>query len=141
MPNGRGPALKDRTVMKTTIAFTTLAAALLVTPALANGRCLQQSQIYSWKALNDKTLIVEDNFHDKFKVSLMVHCQHLEFHQTLAFKTFSNTALACVSRGDEVLSGTPIGPQHCPITKIEPYTADMEKADKAAADAAKAEKN
>lgn len=127
--------------MKATIAFAALASALLVTPALANSRCLQQSQIYSWKALNNKTLIVEDNFHDKFKVSLMVHCQQLQFHQSLAFRTFSNTALACVSRGDEVLSGTPIGPQHCPITTIEPYTADMEKADKAAADAAKAEQH
>jgi len=125
--------------MKTIFALTALAATLLVTPALANSRCLQQSQIYSWKALNDRTLIVEDDFHDKFKVSLMVACQQLQFHQALAFRTFSNTALACVSRGDEVLSGTPIGPQHCPITKIEPYTADMEKADKAAADAAKAE--
>jgi hypothetical protein len=127
--------------MKTTIAFVAVAATLIVTPALAGRVCLQQSQIYSWKALNDKTLIVEDNFHDKYKLSLLVNCQRLQFHQNLGFKTFSNTALACVEKGDEVISGTSIGPQHCPIKTIEPYTADMEKADKAAADAAKAEKN
>ena len=39
--------------MKTIFALTALAATLLVTPALANSRCLQQSQIYSWKALNE----------------------------------------------------------------------------------------
>jgi hypothetical protein len=124
--------------MKTTFAFAALAATLLVTPAMASRTCLQQSLIYSWKALNDRTLIVEDKFHDKFKLSLMVPCQHLQFHENLGFRTFSNTALACVLKGDEVISGTPIGPQHCPINTIEPYTADMEKADKAAADAAKA---
>jgi hypothetical protein len=44
-----------------------------------------------------------------------------------------------VTKGDEVISGTAIGPQHCPIRSIEPYTAEMEKADKEAADAAKAD--
>jgi hypothetical protein len=124
--------------MKSIFAFAVIAATLLVTPALAARTCLQQSLIYSWKALDDRTLIVEDKFHDKFRLSLMVPCQHLQFHENLGFRTFSNTALTCVAKGDEVISGTSIGPQHCPIKTIEPYTADMEKADKAAADAAKA---
>ena len=127
--------------MKTTFAFAALAATLLVTPALANRTCLQESLIYNWKALNDRTLIVEDKFHDKFKLSLMVPCQHLQFHENLGFRIFANTALACVTKGDEVISGTSIGPQHCPIKTIEPYTADMEKADKAADEAAKAAKH
>lgn len=129
---------KDWIAMKTTFAFAALAMTVLVTPALANRTCLQQAQIYSWKALDNRTLIVEDNFHNKFKLGLMVDCQHLQFHENLGFKIFASTALACVSKGDEVISGTSIGPQHCPIKTIEPYTADMEKADKAAADAAKA---
>ena len=123
--------------MKTKLVLAAMAAVSLATPALASRTCLQQSLIYSWNALDDRTLIVEDRFHDKFKVSLMTPCQHLQFHQNLGFRTFSNTALTCVSKGDEVISGTAIGPQHCPIKTIEPYTADMEKADKAAA-AAKA---
>ena len=124
--------------MKTTFAIAALAATVLVTPAAAGVNCLQQSQIYSWKALDNRTLIVEDNFHHKFKLALMVDCQHLQFHENLGFRVFAGTALACVSKGDEVISGTSIGPQHCPIRTIEPYTAEMEKADKAAADAAKA---
>jgi hypothetical protein len=124
--------------MKAIFTLSALAATLLVTPALANRTCLQQVQIYNWKALDNRTLIVEDNFHDKFKLGLMVDCQHLQFRENIAFKVFAGTALACVSRGDEVIVGSTIGPQHCPIKTIEPYTADMEKADKAAADAAKA---
>src|ERR1700744_4109820 len=124
--------------MKTIFATTVLAATLFSAPALAATPCLQQSQIYSWDALNDRTLIVEDMRHQKFKLNLMVSCQHLQFHQRLGFKTFSNTALACLEKGDEVISGTEIGPQMCPIKSIEAYTPDMEKADKEAAAAAKA---
>ena len=45
-------------------------ASLIATPALANPNCLELSQIWSWKALDNKTLIVEDNWHQKFKLSL-----------------------------------------------------------------------
>jgi hypothetical protein len=124
--------------MKTIFALTLAAASLLSVPAFADRVCLQQSQIYNWDALNDHTLIVEDNFHKKFKLTLMNRCQNLQFHERLGFKVFGGTALSCVSKGDSVLSGTTIGPQTCPIKLIEAYTPDMEKADKAAAAAAKA---
>jgi hypothetical protein len=123
--------------MKTILATAILGTSILCAPAFAATPCLQQSQIYSWDALNDRTLIVEDMRHQKFKLNLMVSCQHLQFHQRLGFKTFSNTALACLTRGDNVISGTEIGPQMCPIKSIELYTPAMEKADKDAA-AAKA---
>jgi hypothetical protein len=124
--------------MKTTFALAILTASLLSPPALADRMCLQRSQIYNWNAQNDRTIIVEDMLHKKYKLSLMVSCQHLQFHQRLGFKTFDPSALACVSRGDSVISGTEIGPQTCPIKTIEAYTPDMEKADKDAAAAAKA---
>ena len=124
--------------MKTIFAAVILGTALLGSSAMASTPCLQQSQIYSWDALNDRTLIVEDMRHQKFKLNLMVSCQHLQFHQRLGFKTFGGSALACLTRGDEVISGTEIGPQMCPIKSIEAYTPQMEKADKDAAAAAKA---
>jgi hypothetical protein len=123
--------------MKIAFALAAAVSAAMFASDLAAAPCLQQAQIYSWKALNDRTLVVEDNFHKKFKLTLMAPCQQLQFHERLAFKTFSNTALTCVSKGDQVISGTAIGPQHCPISKIELYTADMEKADKDATQPAK----
>jgi hypothetical protein len=124
--------------MKTIFALTLAAAAAFGSvPASADTACLQQAQIYSWKALSNRVLVVEDNFHKKFKLTLMAPCERLLFHERLGFKTFSNSALACVSKGDQVISGTSIGPQHCPISTIELYTPEMEKADKAA-EAAKA---
>ncbi len=125
--------------MRNRLAFAALAAALLLSgQAMAAGTCLRQSEIYNWNSLNDRTVIVEDNFHQKFKLSLLSPCLNMQFKERLGFKTFGGTALSCISRGDTVIAGSEIGPQHCPISKIEPYTPEMEKADKDAAAAAKA---
>ena len=113
-------------------------ACLIATPVFANPACLELSQVWSWKALDDKTVIVEDNWHQKFKLSLMGYCPNLTFKENLGFKVIGGTGLSCISTGDEVISREQaIGAFHCPISHIVPYTPDMEKADKAAA-AAKA---
>ena len=124
--------------MNIRLALFGLTATLISTSALGAGVCLRQANIYNWNALDNRTVIVEDDFHKKFKLTLMTPCLNMQFHERLGFKTFGGSALACVSKGDEILSGSPIGPQHCPISKIELYTPEMEKADKEAAAAAKA---
>ena len=113
-------------------------AALLSTPALASSTCLLISQIYTWKALDDQTLIVEDNSHNKFKMSLMGYCPDLSFRERVGFNAIGGTQLSCLTSGDEVEVRSLGAQSHCPITSIVPYTPDMEKADKAAA-AAKAQ--
>jgi hypothetical protein len=113
-------------------------ASLIATPALANPNCLELSQIWSWKALDNKTLIVEDNWHQKFKLSLMGYCPDLTFKENLGFDVIGGTGLSCVSKGDQIISHEQaMGAFRCPISNIIPYTPDMEKADKATA-AAKA---
>ncbi|MBS0272824.1 MAG: hypothetical protein JSR55_00145 [Proteobacteria bacterium] len=123
------------------LAATGLLAALAVTPAFAAPGCLQVGQIYNFKALNDKTLIVEDNFHNKFRVALLGICPGLTFKEGIGFKTFGpHTSLTCVSSGDSIITrniGT--GRQRCAIQKVEPYTAEMMKADADAEAAKKAE--
>ncbi|HKD20949.1 MAG TPA: DUF6491 family protein [Rhizomicrobium sp.] len=113
--------------------FSVLAvAALAATPVLAAPSCLQLGQIYSWNAPDNKTLIVEDNWHQKFKLSLMGYCQNLTFKERIGFKAFGGTQLSCLSKGDYVLVRDPGFPQRCPIMDIVPYTPQMEAADKAA---------
>ena len=119
--------------MKTYLAIAALALALAAGQARAAGMCLREANIYNWNAPNDRTVIVEDDFHNKYKLTLMSPCINLQYKLRLGFRTFGGTGLSCVSRGDEVIASSPIGPQRCPITKIEPYTPEMEKADKAAA--------
>lgn len=115
-------------------------AVLAAAPAYANPRCLQFGQIYNWKALDDKTLIVEDDFHDKFKVALMGTCPGLSFKEQIGFKTFGPAmALTCVGAGDSVVTRDfATGGQRCAIKSVEPYTMEMQKADAAAAAAKKA---
>ncbi len=117
------------------------AALLLSTPVLAQNSpgaaptrntCLMVGQIWSWRAPNDRTLIVEDNWHNKFKLTLMVPCQNLTFKERVGFKAFGGTQLSCLSKGDSVFVRNPGFPQNCPIREIVPYTPQMEQMDKAA---------
>lgn len=119
------------------LLIATVFVALLSKPALADPACLQFGQIYSWKAIDNQTLIVEDNWHNKFKVSLMGYCPNLTFKERVGFKSPGSTALSCMGKGDEVIVRDISMPSRCPIVNITPYTAAMEKADKDAA-AAKA---
>jgi hypothetical protein len=107
-------------------------------PALAFRPCLRVGEIYNWNALNDRTLVVEDDFHKKFKLQLIGVCSNLKFHEALAFRSIGGLAISCLEPGDQVIERDfATGPERCSITKIDAYTPDMEKADKAAAQAAK----
>jgi uncharacterized protein DUF6491 len=124
--------------MRKVLLALTAATALISSPAFAERACLQFGNIYNWKPLNNRTLIVEDDWHKKFKLKLIGVCNNLNFHERLAFRSRGALALSCLSPGDEVITrefGT--GFEKCAITSIEAYTPEMEAADKAAAQAAK----
>ncbi len=124
--------------MKTKLLVAIGFAAALSTSAMADPSCLQVGQIWNWKALDNQTLIVEDNWHHKYKVSLMGYCPNLTFKERVGFKAVGGfSRLSCLGKGDEVLVRDIAVPSRCPITNVVAYTPEMEKADKAAA-AAKA---
>lgn len=109
-------------------------AAFSAVPAFAEPGCLRGIDIYNFDAKNDRTLIVENNRHLKYKLSLFGTCSSMKFKERLAFKTIGGSDLSCLSRGDEVRSrqfGSGIR-EVCTISKIEPYTPEMQAADKAA---------
>lgn len=117
-------------------------AVLASAPATAAPSCLEIGEIWNWDAPNDRTVIVEDNWHQKFKLTLMTKCINLTFKDRVEFKLIGEyTRLACISKGDEVLVHDPGMPQRCPIVDVVRYTPEMEKADKAAAAAAKAKRD
>ena len=124
---------------------TLLAAAAILTafagPALAQPQkaCLRIGEIYNWNALDDKTLVVEDNWHKKFKLRLIGTCYNLKFHEALAFRSRGSLGISCLQPGDSVIQRDfAMGPSRCAITSIDYYTPEMEAADKAAAAAKKA---
>jgi hypothetical protein len=130
----RGVRSEDCFAMKKTLLAA--AALLAVTqPAAADEKpCLRVGEIYNWNAPDDKTLIVEDNSHKKFKLNLIGSCNNLKFHNALAFKSHGGLGISCLAPGDYVIQHDfPTGPSRCSITGISTYTPEQEAADKAAA--------
>ena len=129
--------------MKSLLVVSAIATVVVSTPLLAQSSaasaCLRFGEIYSWKALDNRTVIAEDNRHNKFKLALMGYCPNVQFKERVGFQSPGSTYLSCLSAGDTLLvnqfgSGQP---QRCPITSVSAYTPEMEQADKAKA-AAKA---
>ncbi|HEX3429428.1 MAG TPA: DUF6491 family protein [Rhizomicrobium sp.] len=117
-----------------TIVPAAVALLMLALPARADTACLQIGRIWSFKPLDNKTLVVEDELHRKFKVALTGYCPRLPFKLNLGFKSASGiNGLDCVEKGDDVISQD-VGMNYtCPVMSVIPYTAAMEKSDRAKA--------
>lgn len=108
---------------------------LIVTPALSQPKedtsCLRASQIDDFKGLpGGVALIVTDNFRKTFKITLQQRCDFLQSNPTLVFKARAPGSLACLTRGDIVLSGGFGGPpDRCIIQKIEVYNPQAARPD------------
>ncbi len=117
--------------------YLAVAAALIgfATPALSQPKedtpCLRASQIDDFKGLpGGGALIVTDNFRKKFKITLQQRCDFLQSNPTLVFKARAPGSLACLTRGDIVLSGGYGGPpDRCIIQKIEVYSPQAARPD------------
>lgn len=109
------------------------ALCLIPVAASAQQNCLMSEQIWSWKPLDQRTLVVEDKVHRQFKVSLYGPCPGIDYNIGAAIVSHSNTALDCVRPGDVVVHrGYGLG-NRCPIKSVELYTLAMQRADEAAA--------
>lgn len=107
-------------------------------PARADTACLQIGRIWSFHPIDKQTLVIEDQLYRKFRVAVAGYCPRLPFKLNLAIKSASGVnGLDCVRRGDTVISQD-VGMHYtCPVMGIVPYTAEMEKADKAAGEGSK----
>jgi hypothetical protein len=114
------------------------AATLVAVPAAAQdrGQCLRQGEIYGFSPIkgNERALIVTDRANRRYKVTTMYRCAGLDFNFAVGIKTLERGRLACVSRGDTIISRDPgVAGDRCPIASIELYTPAMERADREAA--------
>jgi len=122
------------------ITFAALGIAMLTLPAHAEPACLQVGRVWSFKPLDKKTLIVEDELHRKFKLGLAGYCPALPYKLDLGFKSNGGiSGLDCLAKGDDVISHDIGVPYTCTVMSIVPYTPAMEKADRDAAAAKKQE--
>ncbi|HEX3944372.1 MAG TPA: DUF6491 family protein [Rhizomicrobium sp.] len=127
--------------MKAILVLAAIVATAAALPGIAQtpqtaapNTCLRFGEIYSWNAPDNRTLIVEDNLHRKFKLSLMGYCPNVTFKERVGFRSRGAMRLTCMSAGDDVVvNNMGSGSQRCPIQSIVAYTPAMQKADEAAA--------
>jgi hypothetical protein len=122
--------------MKKALLATLALLTILAAPASAQRDCLRVNDIRNWWAINDRTLIVEDSWRNKFRLTLIGTCFNLRFNSNVAFQSRGATRLSCLRPGDSVINrsrGMGRSTARCAITRIERYTPEMEKSDKAAA--------
>ena len=83
--------------------------------------CLQNNRIYSWSAVNERTLVVTDRYYRPFLVHLTSGCVGLT-NATLALRFRTWTDLGCLERGDRVSFRAPaLGFMTCTVTDVQPY--------------------
>ena len=91
----------------------------------AASRCLHFDNIQNWKALDDRTLLVEDTYHNNFRVALATGCEGLQFKERVSFRQTAPVHLTCLGSGDDVTVrqlGTTAAFAHCPIATITPVS-------------------
>jgi hypothetical protein len=110
------------------LAVLMVPAAMPVASAIESDRareqraaCLQNNRIWSWRVINERTLIVADIQNRPFLVRLSGGCVGLtNATLRLAFRTHTN--LGCLERGDSVSFRAPaLGRMSCFVNEVEPY--------------------
>jgi len=83
--------------------------------------CLQNNRIWTWRVINEHTLIVGDRENRPFLVRLSGGCIGLtNATLRLAFRTHTN--LGCLERGDSVSFHAPaLGAMSCFVNEVEPF--------------------
>ncbi len=119
--------------MKKLILIAAGLAAFAAGPASAQPQeCLRLDRIQNWHVVNDRTLIVEDQSHRKFRLDLLGVCPQLAWKERIGFKVIGGTELSCVTTGDEILVRGHATPGRCPIRAITPLPPGHKGANKPA---------
>jgi len=135
---------------RTLLTATLLCAAALSSPTPAFAQpaglraapqepaCLRQRNIYDFQLVpGNRSLIVIDLSRQRYRLNFMSKCYNIQHQFGLRFKSFGVGTLSCIARGDSVLLNDPVGPNQCIVQSVQYQTPDLDRADFAAAQAAK----
>jgi hypothetical protein len=100
--------------------------------------CLRPFNLYDFKTVpGNRSLVVIDQARQRYRLNFMGICYNLQYHLGIGFKTHGAGSLSCVSRGDSVVIRDPVTPAPCIIRDVQYQTEAMDRADLAAAAAAR----
>lgn len=127
--------------MKAPFILTACLAGLLVTPAFAHtpvhgqhsggpehNVCLQIGRIWNWHVRGSRTLVVENDINQKFRVHLMAPCPGLRFSNRIGFDADGSTNLSCLGSGDSVVFRNTGIRTSCPISAVTAHIPRTERA-------------
>ena len=122
------------------IKFVLAAFVLAAAPAFAADTnthpCLMHRDVDGWGARDNHSMVVNDRFGRKYLVSLAGLCGDINFAFGAGFRSVGgNFPGSCVERGDNVIlrgGGATFPHVTCWVTKVQPYTPEMQQADKLA---------
>jgi hypothetical protein len=102
----------------------------------ANNICLFRHDIFGWGSRDDHSVVIDDRFGKKYLLNLAGVCSDLNWAFGVGIRPVGGASV-CVERGDHIVmrGGGVMGGAPCWVTKIQYYTPDMQKADKAAREA------
>ena len=106
---------------KALFATALLLSALAAAPASAQRDCLRTGDIRNWWATNNnRTLMVEDSWRNKFELTLIGGCSNLRFRNSVSFRSRGGSRLSCLRPGDSIVTrDRMMGSTRCAITRIE----------------------
>ena len=108
-------------------------------PVPSEPACLRPINLYDFKTVpGNRSLIAIDRARLRYRVNFMGVCSNLQYHLNVAFKSRGAGNLSCISKGDSVIVNDVVTPIPCIIKDIQYQTVALDKADAAAAAAAKA---
>jgi hypothetical protein len=103
------------------VLVSALIGASLVNPVLAakDKACLQNNRIWSWQAVNDRTLILTDRSYERYTVSLRGGCIGLDKYAGVKLVVRTKTSLGCLFQGDTIAFDSPgFGPLSCFVSGV-----------------------
>ncbi len=116
-------------------------AATAVPAAAADNVCLRHMDVDGWGSRDNHSMVVNDRFGRKYLLSLSGLCSDINWAFGVGFRSLGgNFPGSCVERGDHVIMRgggvTRMDARNsvCWVNRVQPYTKDMERADRMAHD-------
>jgi hypothetical protein len=103
---------------------------------MRDAACLRQTNIYDFRIVpGNRSLVVTDVARRRYRVNFTGKCYDLQRNFGLRFKVFGVGGLACVDRGDSVITRGGAVTNQCLIHDVQYQTPALDRADFEAAQA------
>ncbi|HEY3694443.1 DUF6491 family protein [Phenylobacterium sp.] len=100
-----------------------LAALALAGTAHAAGKqnCFYARNVSGWRAAGDQTVYLRVGVKDIYRLDLMGRCSDIDWNQRIGIQARGSDWI-CSGLDAEIISPSPIGPQHCPVKTLHKLT-------------------